>query len=292
MNVQTVPPLQGVNGQLRLRFIYDQERQLTCLTLCEQTPPLRAVHAFPLAHGAALLHLHNVSGGVLGADRYTLAVEVGPLARVQLTTTGATRLYRSRPGVPPAQQHNFIRIQQGGLFEYLPDQLIPFAGSRYQQITHFELAEEAGLFWWETIAPGRLARGESFAYDLLQFETEILANGLPIASERFRLEPRCSTLSFPVRLGTYFYHTSFFVCRVGLPDGHWQELEQELTRLALHLTQPDEIVWGVSTLTAHGLLIRAASRKGHQIAPGLLAFWQSAKRALYNEEVVPPRKVY
>jgi urease accessory protein len=292
LNAQTLSPLQQVSGYLRLRFTCDQEHQLTSLSACEQTPPLRVVHAFPLPHGATLLHLHNLSGGVLGGDQFTLEIEVGPAARVQLTTTGATRLYRSRPGVPPARQQCHVRIQAGGLLEYLPDQLIPFAGSRYQQSTYIELAEDAGLFWWETIAPGRLARGESFAYDLLQLAMEVTVSGRPIACERFRLEPQHADLSSPVRLGCYLYHSSFFICRTGLPSARWIELEQELTELALRLTQPGKIVWGVSALVTHGLLVRAASRRGYDIAPGLQAFWQTAKRALYGEEAIPPRKIY
>lgn len=289
MNVQA---LSQVNGQLRLRFAYDQARQRTHLVACEQQPPLRVVHAFPLTHGATLLHLHNLSGGVLGGDQLASEIEIGPQARVQLTTTGATRLYRSRPGLPPARQNCHVRIAAGGLLEYLPDQLIPFAGSRYQQITHIELEQDAGLFWWETLAPGRLAHGESGAYELLQLEMEIVANGQPIACERFRIEPRQASLASPARLGSYLYSSSFFICRVGLPTSRWNALEEELTELALQLTRPGEIVWGASTLVAHGLLVRAASRRGYDIAPGLLAFWRTAKQALYGEEALPPRKVY
>lgn len=292
MNIQTRPALQEVNGELRLRFTFDQERQLTSLTTCEQKPPLRVVHAFPLAHGGALLHLHNLSGGVLGGDRLALTIEVGPSARAQLTTTSATRLYRSRALTPPARQDCTVHVQSGGLLEYLPDQLIPFAGSRYQQYTRIELEQDAGLFWWETLAPGRLARNEIFAYELLHLDTEVTAQGLPIVCERWQLEPGNGALTSPVRLGSYLYHSSFLICRVGVPVARWLELERELTELALQRSQAEDGVWGVSTLAAHGLIVRAASRRGYHLASGLLAFWQAARRALYNETAIPPRKIY
>ena len=287
----TTDLLQQVHGYLRLHFAYNQEQQRTNLVESIEHPPLRVVHAFPLAHGGTLLHLHNLSGGVLGGDQLGMEIEVGPGARVQLTTTGATRLYRSRPNIPPARQVCRVQVQAGGLLEYVPDQLIPFAGSRYQQTTEIELAEDAGLFWWETIAPGRLAHGESFAYEQLQFAMEVKANSRLIACERFKLEPASRHLTSPVRLGNYFYHTSFLLCRVGLPGARWLELEQELTTLAQQLTHPGEIVWAVSTLVAHGLLIRSASRRSYEILPGLLAFWQKAKSALYGEDAIPPRKI-
>lgn len=281
-----------VSGRLRLYFTYEPERQVTILHASEQEPPLRVVHAFPQADGGTLLHLHNLSGGVLGGDQLALDVELGPKARAQLTTTSATRVYRCRDAAPPARQTCVVRVGAGGLLEYFPDQLIPFAGSRYQQSTRIELAQDAGLFWWETIAPGRLARGECFAYDLLHSDLSIFAAGLPVACERFKFEPERTSMVSAARLGAFRYHASFFICRVGLPAAQWLQLEQDLRELALQQTRPGEIVWGVSALVAHGLLVRALSKRGYDIAPGLLAFWKAAKRALYGEEAIPPRKIY
>ncbi|HEX7734951.1 MAG TPA: urease accessory protein UreD [Ktedonobacteraceae bacterium] len=277
---------------MRLYFTYEPERQVTILRASEQEPPLRVVRAFPRVDGSALLHLHNLSGGVLGGDQLALDIELGPGARAQLTTTSATRVYRCRDASPPARQTCRVRVGAGGVLEYLPDQLIPFAGSRYQQSTRIELAQDAGLFWWETIAPGRLARGECFAYDLLQSDLTILAAGCPVACECFKLESGHASMASVARLGAFRYHTSFFICRVGLPAASWLQLEQSLGELAQQQSRPGEIVWGVSALVAHGLLVRAASTRGYDIAPGLLAFWKAAKRALYDEDAVSPRKVY
>jgi urease accessory protein len=289
--VLTSAPLQQVHGQLQLHFTWDPARQLTALRSCTQVQPLQVIKPFSLTNGTALLHLHNLSGGVLSGDQLSLDVEVGPAARVQLTTTSATRLYRSRPGVPPARQDCHVLVRQGGLLEYVPDQLIPFAGAQYQQSTRIELEQDAGLFWWETLAPGRLARGECFAYQHLQFWTDISAETLPIACERFNLIPQLEPLSSSARLGQYLYHSSFFICRVGLPATRWLELEEALARLADQLTRQDDTLWGVSTLVAHGLLVRAVSRRGYDLAPGLLAFWHAARLALYGERAIPPRKV-
>ena len=281
-----------MHGRLRLHFAYEAQSRQTVLHVCEQEPPLRVVHAFAQQDGSTLLHVHNLSGGVLGGDQFTLEVELAPSARVQLTTTGATRLYRSRSDALMAYQESTIRVGVGGLLEYVPDQLIPFAGSRYRQVTRIELEQDAGVFWWETIAPGRLARGECFAFDLLQIEMTICAAGLPIASERLRLQPQQTPLNSLVRLGAFRYHTSFFICRVGLAASVWSQLERTLTEMAQQYTRKDELVWGVSTLTAHGLVVRAVSKRGYDVGPGLLAFWRVAKRLLYQAEAIPPRKLY
>ena len=113
------------------------------------------IRAFPQANGGSLVHLHNVSGGVLAGDRLSLEVQVGPRARAQITSTGATRLYRHRRDSADSEQRISISVAEEGLLEYLPDALIPFAGSRHHQQTEIHLADRATLFWWEVVAPDR-----------------------------------------------------------------------------------------------------------------------------------------
>jgi urease accessory protein len=281
-----------VRGSLRLTFHYDKALQHTSMEVCEQQPPLKVVRAFALPEGGALVHLHNLSGGVLGGDELSLHVELGSHAYVQLTSTSATRLYRRQAGADAAVQTSAIQVREGGLLEYLPDPLIPFAGSNYRQHTRIELAHDAGLFWWETVAPGRTARGELFQYEQLQLGLHISAQGRPLAIESLKLEPQHHALSAPARLGPYSYFCSFYICRVGLMPERWSELERELGALARERSRPGEISWGVSALAAHGLIVRALSCQGRDITTGLLAFWQTAKLALYGKDAIPPRKVY
>ncbi len=281
-----------VQGKLRLNFGYDRARAQTVLHVREQQQPLKVIRAFPLAHGGALVHVHNLSGGVLGGDHLQLTVEVEPEAYAQLTSTSATRLYRSRPSAPCAIQTSEVRVAQGALLEYLPDPIIPFAGSRYLQQTRIVLADGAGLFWWETIAPGRTACGELFAYDLLQTDFTITALNRPVAIERYKLVPSTNEIASPARLGVYRYYSSFYILKVGVEAAEWARLEGQLNMLARELSVPGEESWGVSLLVAHGLAVRGISRQGKDIAAGLYAFWRAAKQALYGREAVLPRKIY
>jgi urease accessory protein len=57
------------------------------------------------------------------------------------------------------------------------------------------------------------------------------------------------------------------------------------------MTRRGEILWGVSSLVAHGLVVRCLARGGREVLPGLQAIWRSAKRHLYDREAIPPRKV-
>ena len=284
--------LPHVQGRLRLFFQYDQTLQQTVLQTCEQQPPLKVVRAFPLDDRAALVHLHNVSGGVLGGDQLAMFIEVGPVASAQLTTTSATRLYRPQATMPDALQTNEIVVQENALLEYLPDALIPFAGVRYRQDTTIHLAQGAGLFWWEIVAPGREARGEQFAYERLQLNLAIKADGRIVALERSQLAPQQYALRAIARMGAYSHFASFYILRVGLAAGQWLAMEKELNELAMQLSAPNEILWGVSTLSAHGLVVRALSVNGRKILPGLVEFWRIAKQKLYGRVAVLPRKIW
>jgi urease accessory protein len=281
-----------VKGRLSMTFAYDDASQETRLAVCDQEPPLRVIRAFPLAGGSTLVHMHNLSGGILGGDHLSISADIGPRSIVQLTSTSATRIYRSSPTAPIATQTCSIQVREGGLLEYLPDPLIPFAGSRYQQHTHIDLAQDAGLFWWETITPGREAHGEVFDYEQLHLAAEITALGKPLAIERMKIAPQQRAPSSPIRLGPFPYFCSFYICKIGLEATRWLQMEQQLSTLAQEMSRPRDISWGVSTLVAHGLLVRAISRQGRDIATGLLAFWRAAKLALYGQEAIPPRKIY
>lgn len=279
------------HGKLRLCLESDAEGQ-THLTERAQEPPLQVVRAFELSDGAALIHLHNLSGGVLGGDRLETVLDIAPGAQAQVTTTGATRVYRPRAVDEAAVQTTDVSVGEGGLLEYLPDPLIPFAGSRFRQETRIALTPGAGLFWWETVAPGRVAHGEVFAYDRLDISLDLHAAGRLIARERARLEPALRPLESPARLGPYRHFCTFYICRVGEPPARWAALEAELGTMAREMSRPGDLLWGASALPAHGLSVRALSRTGRDLPAGLLAFWRAAKRALYGRDAVPPRKVY
>ena len=285
------PTRRRVYSSLHLDFARDATTGNTHLAESLQEPPLKVVRAFTQDDGAALVHLHNVSGGLLGGDHLRLRVSLAAQTKVQLTTTSATRIYRHRPEFPATIQQNEITIGESALLEYLPDAIIPFAGSRFLQQTSIRLAEGAGLFWWEILAPGREASGELFHYDQFEMKTTISARGRRIAAENISLRPATQNLSSPARLGRYRYSASFYICQVGLDSNAWRAAEVHLRELTSSLTRPGELLWSISTLLAHGLIVRCLARNGREVLPGLQAIWCRAKLHLYGREANPPRKV-
>jgi urease accessory protein len=280
-----------VRASLRLDFSRDAGTGQTFLAGSLQEPPLKVVRAFPLEDGTALAHLHNVSGGLVGGDQLGLQVHVGDGAKVQLTTTSATRIYRHRQEMCATTQQNEIAVGANALLEYVPDAMIPFAGSRFKQKTTIRLAAGAGLYWWEIIAPGREASGELFAYEQFEMRTKVITGKRTIAAENILLSPRGESVASPARLGSFRYFATFYICAVDREASAWRATEEHIRELTAEFTKPGESLWGVSTVLAHGLVVRCLARHGRDVVSGLHAVWNRAKVRLHGCEAIPPRKV-
>ena len=274
-----------------LHLAFEAGSRSTVLRVKRQDPPWRAVRGFETASGERLVHLHNLSGGILDTDQLDSRIDVGPGAKAQVTTTGATRIYRSRSPERVATQRATITVAEDGYLEYLPDQFIPFASSRFGQSVRIDLAARATLIWWDRVAPGREASGEIFAYDQLSNSFELRASGKPVGIERWTLGQPLDGLNSPVRLGRFRHFASCYICRAGEAGRYWRILESNLQDIAQRLSGT-EVLWAVTSLRAHGLVIRGVAVRGSSLAAGLVEFWRAAKWYLCGRVATLPRKIY
>jgi urease accessory protein len=263
----------------------------TMLRVKQQQPPWRVVRGFRAPSGETLAHVHNVSGGILDSDALSWQVDVGPRAQAQVTSTGATRVYRSRSAGSRASQSMRVSIASDAYLEYLPDQLIPFAGSRFDQTARIEMEHGASLIWWDRIAPGREASDEIFRFVELTSQFELIADGQPVAIERWTLTPLTQRLDSIARLGPFRHFASCYVCSAGQPPAYWKTFEAQMQMVADQLSG-SEILWGVTLLRAHGLVIRGVAIGGRALASGLVEFWKAAKWILCGRVATLPRKVH
>jgi len=277
-----------VAKRLELRFVPDGA--VTRMFVLTQQPPWRAIRAFRNSLGQALVHLHNVSGGILSGDSLRLTIDAAPGARVQATSVGATRVYRHRPGRAAARLATSVQIGEDAMLEYLPEAVIPFAGSRFSQSTTVSLGRNAGFIGWESIAAGRIAGGEEFAFDSLRSELSVRSDIRPLALERWSLIPSTGASRSVARWGRFRYTATLYVCHTGVPQPQWLDLESCMNRLAMEHTSRSAR-WGASSLIANGLVVRGLAFEAHQITAGLRLFWEYAKQEIWGEPAVPPRKI-
>lgn len=124
----------------------------------------------------------HTAGGVVGGDRLSqnFCLEAG--AQALITTAAAGKIYRSNG--KKAKQTIKIKIEEGAILEWLPQETIIFNRANYQQDLRIELASKSCVLLWEINRLGRTARGERFLSGEWRSQTEIWQDGRPLWIDR------------------------------------------------------------------------------------------------------------
>ncbi len=122
-----------------------------------------------------IINAINMTAGVFPEDEVRCRVEVESGASAVFTAPSATRIHRSMGGVSRLDQT--VRVHNGAWLEVFPEILIPQAESRCVVRSRIEVDSGGGLLWIESLAPGRVASYEAFAFDSLEWETELRVDG-------------------------------------------------------------------------------------------------------------------
>jgi urease accessory protein len=197
--------------------------------------------------GEAVVALLTPAGALFAGDALDLDVECEPGTDVTLTTAGATRLNRcDDEGI---EVHLQVRVAGGAVFRYLPHEVIPFAGTRYQQRIEVEVAPGGGLALLEILSPG--SSHARFSYASLGFWTTVTLAGLLMARERFLLTPRTAR-----QFAEWTHYGSLLT--VGMAPGEPLQCESS-------------IQVGVSALPgADGRVLKALGHSAHAVRAALL----------------------
>lgn len=136
--------------------------------------------------GALVVNVVNPTAGMFDGDTLDLNVRVEGGTHLVLTTPSASRVFRSRNGGPAVMRQEF-HVESGSMLEFMPEPLIPHAGSVYDQGTKLHVAPGGSLLFFEWLAPGRVASGESFEFAKITWSTDLWSGGTLSVRERYRL---------------------------------------------------------------------------------------------------------
>jgi len=225
---------------------------------------------------ALLVQCVNCTAGVFAGDRLGIDVRIEPGARVLLTSPSAHRIHTMPEGEAVMIQR--FTVGDGAWLEVMPELFIPQAGCRYRQSTRIDLAESAGLFFVETLTPGRVARGEIFAFDRVEWTTDIYRAGRRLVRERYSLKPGDASLwSLRKRFPAAYYASCFVSADAAALSPEVLAGLESITddRSVVGVTSPAAGFWVVKVMAADSLALKAALRRirAHiQVClPGLLA---------------------
>lgn len=128
----------------------------------------------------------NTAGGVAGGDRFTLDVDVAPLARLVVTTAAAEKVYRTLE--PAASIDVKLAVGTGGALAWLPQETILFDRARLNRSIEIDVAEGAQLLLAEAVVFGRAGMGEAVDDCSLFDRWRLRRNGALIHAEAVRLD--------------------------------------------------------------------------------------------------------
>lgn len=157
-------------------------------------------------HDASVLVLNVVSptAGLFAGDRVRTRVHVESGAKLLLTTPSALRVHRMPAGFASLTQK--LRVAAGASLESWPELLILHDGACYRQSTTLEVEHGGELLFFESLAPGRVAAGEAFAFTEFRNATDLLVGGALVARERFALRPETEAVAaLRAKFSTAYY---------------------------------------------------------------------------------------
>ena len=162
----------GKKGILQLELEEDVRIKKTVIKKHYAKVPLfiqRALYLEESIPSMAYIYVISPSGGILQGDRYKIGIKLSNNAQANITTQGATRIYKMEKDY--ATQMIDIVVEEGCYCEYIPDQIIPYTNSRFYQLTNLKVHENATMIYSEILVPERVASGEKFEYDICYIKT-------------------------------------------------------------------------------------------------------------------------
>lgn len=213
----------------------------------------------------------GTGGGLVSGDTVDLKVAIEADAHLVLLTQGNTKVFRERPGGaytsvlaagearPSTRQRLRVNLASGASLFLMPAPVTCFEGAAYSQRQSFHLvdAQTSSLLLLDWFTSGRLARGESWAFERYRSSNEVFVAGKRIANDVLLLEqkPRGvdgaqqrGTGGIATRMGPYACYCTLLI--VGRPLAallaHFQRLAH--TTQQYRRTEPENLVWSFSEL--------------------------------------------
>ncbi|MCP9850473.1 urease accessory protein UreD [Cyanobium sp. Morenito 9A2] len=147
------------------------------------TAPLKIQRAFRQQDGRCELPLLHTAGGLVGGDELAIEAELAPQSQALITSVAAQKVYgtvgRSRitPKGTWARQRLHFALAEGADLEWLPQELVLFAGGLFEQHSRVELAAGASWLGAEVVRLGRSADGETLGSGAWRSSLEIRREG-------------------------------------------------------------------------------------------------------------------
>lgn len=247
------------------------------------TSPLKIAKTFKLGRQLAVVQMDG-SPGMLAGDRYTFDWRLEENARLYATNQAYTRVHPSGDGDQRLVQR--FELARGAVLEWMPEPIMLFRGARLYAETEVTLASGSVCMISEIVSPGRLSRGESFAYASYDNRLSVRLDGELIHYQRQRWEPDRLPIPSAGCFGDATHVGAFYVFSDRAGADAAARLRERLSGLAA--VEALGVVWGVAHTARHGLVVQAAGSAAWRLERLLRAAWDEARGLLLGE---PPLRL-
>lgn len=211
--------------------------------------PLRLMN--PGNYGnAAWVYTSNYGGGMLGGDAVHLKLRLRKGSKAALLSQSSNKIYRSSTR---AQQNLYAEIESDASLIILPDPVVCYANSSFQQIQEIHLHDSASLLLIDTFSSGRSCFGERWLFNTLENQMRVFRDKKLIFLESLRLDSTMGSLHS--RMGRFdaigivlFFGSDF--------EKYGSEISEFLRHKPVQTTQA---VVTANTLASEGTLLRIAA---------------------------------
>lgn len=177
-----------VGRHARLDLVFECRGGRTVITHGYAEPPLRIGRSFDV-NGAAFVILVCTGPGVFAGDSLHQRVSVGRGARVLIASQSALQVHPGGAPAPATLCGEYV-VEAGGELHCHWDPVIPFAGARLVQRFDVRAGGTSRVYWSDGLMSGRVGRGETWQFDVVDHELRFTCEEAVQYLERFCLAPR------------------------------------------------------------------------------------------------------
>ena len=243
--------------------------------------PLRVQRPFYPEGGVCHLYLLHPPGGLVSGDWLTVSLQAEPGSHVLVTTPAAGKVYRAAPTGEGQLQASRIRVKEGAVVEWLPQDTIVFDGARGQLDLRVELEGDGCFIGWEMTCLGRAAGGHPFDRGQLIQRLRVVHEGRPLLLERMQLDADSEAMTAPWGLDQATVMATALVTLPGIEEARCQAL-----------LETSRAHWGEGagvTRVRHLLVVRALAHDAQTLRTALQNWWRAIRPIRLAREASVPR---
>jgi len=220
-------------------------------------------------------------GGVVSGDQLEMSAQAGPSAKVQITTPGAAKWYKSTGRT--ARQTIKIDVDKGGLMEWLPQETIFFNNTNVAIDHQVTLNGDAMYLGCEILCFGRTLSGEVFNNGKINQRTAIKRDEKIIWFEQISLNGEDSGQNRSLSLGNHTICATLLFTGKTIPN---TVIDQ--ARLECKIISKDIGQFGVSQLKSV-LVARYLGNSSEIARQVMLCCWNLFRQEYFGRNGTVPR---